>query len=109
LITVGAFEAKTHLSTLLERVALGEKIVIIRHGKPSARLIPVTVTDRSRIEHAIPKLKALHLARVSLLLRDLEAPRYWRDIAAWITNHRQRLPSDADRRAAAHFWQGGNL
>ena len=59
MITVGAFEAKTHLSTLLERVAQGEEIVITRHGKPLARLIPVTVADRSRIDRAISKLKAL--------------------------------------------------
>lgn len=61
MITVGAFEAKTHLSTLLERVAQGEEIVITRHGKPLARLIPVAVADRSRIDHAISKLKALRM------------------------------------------------
>lgn len=59
MITVGAFEAKTHLSTLLERVAQGEEIVITRHGKPLARLIPVAVADRSRIDQAIAKLKSL--------------------------------------------------
>lgn len=30
--TVGAFEAKTHLAALLDRVAKGEKITITRHG-----------------------------------------------------------------------------
>lgn len=37
---VGAFEAKTHLSSLLERVAQGEAFVITRHGRPVARLGP---------------------------------------------------------------------
>lgn len=59
MITVGAFEAKTHLSSLLERVAQGEEIVITRHGKPLARLIPVAVADRTRIDLAISKLKTL--------------------------------------------------
>jgi prevent-host-death family protein len=59
MITVGAFEAKTHLSSLLERVARGEEIVITRHGKPLARLIPVAVADRSRIDLAISKLMTL--------------------------------------------------
>lgn len=59
MITVGAFEAKTHLSSLLERVAQGEEIIITRHGKPLARLIPVNVADRSRIDSAISKLKVL--------------------------------------------------
>ena len=38
--TVGAFEAKTHLPKLLERVEAGETIVITRHGQPVAHLVP---------------------------------------------------------------------
>ncbi len=38
--SVGSFEAKTHLSKLLDRVALGEKIGITKHGKPVALLVP---------------------------------------------------------------------
>ncbi len=34
--TVGAFEAKTHLSDLLDRVERGERFTITRHGKPVA-------------------------------------------------------------------------
>ncbi len=40
--TVGAFEAKTHLSELLQRVEAGSTITITRHGKPVARLVPVS-------------------------------------------------------------------
>ena len=39
--TVGAYEAKTHLSDLLERVQGGEEITITRHGAPVAKLVPV--------------------------------------------------------------------
>jgi prevent-host-death family protein len=39
--TVGAYEAKTHLSDLLERVEAGEEITITRHGAPVAKLVPV--------------------------------------------------------------------
>jgi prevent-host-death family protein len=39
--SVGAFEAKTHLSELLERVSRGERITITRHGIPTALLVPV--------------------------------------------------------------------
>lgn len=38
--TVGAFEAKTHLNQLLERVSKGETIRITRRGVPVARLVP---------------------------------------------------------------------
>ena len=39
--TIGAFEAKTHLAALLDRVAKGETITITRHGVPAAMLVPV--------------------------------------------------------------------
>jgi prevent-host-death family protein len=39
--TVGAFEAKTHLAELLDRVSRGETIIITRHGVPAARLVPI--------------------------------------------------------------------
>jgi prevent-host-death family protein len=39
---VSVHEAKTHLSRLLRRVALGEEIVISRGGEPIARLVPAT-------------------------------------------------------------------
>lgn len=38
---VGAYEAKTRFSQLLERVVSGEEITITRHGNPVARLVPV--------------------------------------------------------------------
>lgn len=37
---VGAYEAKTHLPRLLERVESGESIVITRHGEEVAHLVP---------------------------------------------------------------------
>jgi prevent-host-death family protein len=37
---IGAFEAKNKLGTLLDRVERGEEIVITRHGRPVARLVP---------------------------------------------------------------------
>ncbi|HUZ35292.1 MAG TPA: type II toxin-antitoxin system Phd/YefM family antitoxin [Streptosporangiaceae bacterium] len=40
--SVNVYEAKTHLSQLLERVAAGEEIVIARAGRPVARLVPLT-------------------------------------------------------------------
>ncbi|MCK9459106.1 MAG: type II toxin-antitoxin system prevent-host-death family antitoxin [Proteobacteria bacterium] len=38
--TIGAYEAKTHFAQLLERVARGERITILRHGVPVAVLTP---------------------------------------------------------------------
>ena len=59
MITVGAFEAKTHLSSLLERVADGDELVIPKHGKPVARLIPADRPDGNRHDLAFTELKRL--------------------------------------------------
>ena len=59
MITVGAFEAETHLSSLLERVAEGEEVVITKHGKPVAQLVCVAQVDRERVNQAFEKLKLL--------------------------------------------------
>ena len=53
---VGAFEAKTHLSALLERVERGEEIVITRHGRPVARLVP-PVSAGAQAEGSIEQLR----------------------------------------------------
>jgi prevent-host-death family protein len=58
-ITVGAFEAKTHLSSLLERAAAGEEVVITKHGKPMARLVGASDLDAVRGEDAFARLKEL--------------------------------------------------
>lgn len=59
MITVGAFEAKTQFSALLERVARGEEVLITRHGKPIARLVPEQVIDRQQVAETIRKMKDL--------------------------------------------------
>jgi acylglycerol lipase len=42
-----------------------------------------------------------------MLLRDLEAPVVWRDIASWMDDHRAPLPSGADRRASDVLYANG--
>jgi prevent-host-death family protein len=59
MITVGAFEAKTHLSALLDRVEAGEEVVITKHGRPVARLVGARAIDRTRVNAAFEKLKAM--------------------------------------------------
>lgn len=46
---VNIHEAKTHLSKLLERVALGEEVVIAKAGKPVAKLVPLSMEPKTRI------------------------------------------------------------
>jgi prevent-host-death family protein len=59
MITLGAFEAKTRLSSLLDKVEAGETVTITRHGKPVARLIAVERADRERVDEVFDKLEEL--------------------------------------------------
>ena len=46
--TVQASEAKTHFLRLLDEVERGESVIITRHGKPVARLVPQIEIDAER-------------------------------------------------------------
>ena len=55
--TVGAYEAKTHLTQLLKRVARGEKITITKHGIPVATLQPADSSKKMPVREIIDQLK----------------------------------------------------
>lgn len=57
--TVTAFEAKTRFGDLLERVSRGEEIIITRHDKPVARMIPEGRSRLSEIQSAGRELRAI--------------------------------------------------
>ena len=71
--SVGAFDAKTHLSGLLDRVAAGEEITITRHGSPVARLVPVRPSNPQRLRETIERLKAFSKGQTlgGLKIKDL--------------------------------------
>lgn len=55
---IGAFEAKNTLGTLLDRVESGEEIVITRHGRAVARLVPNTPRiDRDEVQAAFDRIR----------------------------------------------------
>jgi prevent-host-death family protein len=64
-LEVGAFEAKNTLGSLLDRVERGQEIVITRHGKPVARLVPNDQPDQGQVRAAFERLRerARQLAR----------------------------------------------
>ena len=62
---ITTYDAKNRLSELLDAVAAGETIEILRRGKPAARLVPVATTDG---RFATPK-----------------------EAADWLRNHRTRI------------------
>jgi prevent-host-death family protein len=55
--TVGAYEAKTHLPKLLDRVSKGERITITRHGVAVAVLEPAAKDKHSDVTAVIKKMR----------------------------------------------------
>jgi prevent-host-death family protein len=72
--TVSLFDAKTHLSRLIEQIASGaeSEIVISRNGKPVARVVPIQEDASRRIglakgEFEVPDDIDIHNAEVAKL------------------------------------------
>jgi prevent-host-death family protein len=61
---VGAYEAKTHLAELLEKVEAGEEITITKHGAPVAKLVPIKKV-------ASPEERVAAIQRIQRLGRGL--------------------------------------
>jgi prevent-host-death family protein len=57
--SVTAFEAKTRFGRLLERVARGEEVIITRHEKPVARLVPEGGRNLDSVRQAVAELRLL--------------------------------------------------
>ena len=75
---VTAFEAKTRFGELLGRVARGEEIVITRHEKPVARIVPEGGPRVEEVRRAVSGLRALQArirrrSRAKLSDRDVRA------------------------------------
>jgi prevent-host-death family protein len=56
---VSAFEAKTRFGELLERVTRGEEVVITRHDKPVARIVPEGAKRLEDVRRAVEGLREL--------------------------------------------------
>lgn len=71
---IGAFEAKNTLGSLLDRVENGEEIVITRHGKPVARLVPnMRRVESSQVLAAFERIRS----RARQLHREKPARSDW--------------------------------
>lgn len=81
---VGVYAAKTHLAELLARVELGERILITRHGKPVAELVPPAPHDPQRIRDAMERLRVV---RAKLGKRGIKFTR--EEIVAWVSEGRK--------------------
>ena len=63
MLQVGAYEAKTRLSQLIDEAARGEEIIITKHGVPVAALVPVSGPRQQDPQAAIAAIKDFRRGR----------------------------------------------
>jgi len=67
---VQASEAKTHLPQLLDDVERGETILITRHGRPIARLVPEADRRQAEVDRAVANIRAMRQDKTDKLSLD---------------------------------------
>ena len=50
---ISVTDAKAQLTELVRRAEAGEEVVLTRHGKPAARIVPVTTAPDERARRAL--------------------------------------------------------
>ena len=73
---IQASDAKARLSQLLDEVERGETIVITRHGRAIARIIPEADRRRREIENALADIRELRKRTGEVSLEELLAWRH---------------------------------
>ncbi|WP_026373723.1 type II toxin-antitoxin system Phd/YefM family antitoxin [Agrococcus lahaulensis] len=61
--TIGAYEAKTHLPRLLAEVERGATVTITRHGRPVARLVPISNAGSQSVEELVQEMRDARAGR----------------------------------------------
>jgi len=73
--TIQASVAKTKFLSILDEVERGASVIVTRHGKPVARIIPEAEIDRERVERAIEGIRALRQRTGKLSLEEILSAR----------------------------------
>lgn len=85
--SVTALEAKTRFGQLLERVAQGEEVIITRHEKPVARLVP---EGRRNLESVRAAVVGLFELRGQISRRNQGKPKLTAaEVKSWIGEGRR--------------------
>ena len=72
---IQASEAKIHLSQLLDKVEQGETLVITRHGRPIARIVPESDRHQEEVDRALAGIRELGKRTGRISANDLLSAR----------------------------------
>jgi prevent-host-death family protein len=76
MITIGAYDAKTHFSELLDKVADGEQVIITKHRVSVARLVPAGSSSHQPLAETIVALRKFRrnqkatVAEIAAMIRE---------------------------------------
>lgn len=73
--TIQASEAKTHLPQLLDDVERGETLVITRHGRAIARIVPESSKRQEEIDQVVSEIQAARKGKKRVTVRQILAAR----------------------------------
>ncbi len=73
--TIQASEAKTRFLKILDDVERGESILITRHGKRVARIVPEAEIDRERVQQAVQSILEIRKRTKPVTLEEILAAR----------------------------------
>ena len=97
---VGLFEAKTRLSELVARVESGGEVVITRHNRPVAKLVPIAAPqpfDLAKRQAALAGIDALREQ-----LRARHGSLTTAEIVSWVREGRDERDEQIWRNATGH-------
>jgi prevent-host-death family protein len=72
---IQASEAKAHLPQLLDDVERGETLIITRHGRPIARIVPEVDRRQEEVDRAIENIRALQKKNGRITAEELLSAR----------------------------------
>ena len=73
---IQASEAKTHLPRLLDEVERGETLVITRHGRAIARIVPEATVRQEEVDSAIAAIKELRQRTGKVTIAEILSARH---------------------------------
>jgi prevent-host-death family protein len=73
---IQASEAKTHLPSILDEVERGVSVVITRHGRPIARLVPEAGRREAEVSRAMKRIEDFRATMPKLTLEEILSARH---------------------------------
>jgi prevent-host-death family protein len=73
---IQASEAKAHLASLLDEAERGETLVITRHGKPIARLVPEAVRRQEEVDKAMEDIRKFRKTMPRISVEEILSSRH---------------------------------